>query len=161
MYQKDRRRTAALYIGGGLAFVLCLGVIVFLIWSMAMKNSYRDLCLEINDAILAAPAGSCTIGRGENEYPADADTLDYYDRFLLAERVMPYSRRPVPADDRTIILSIGADRQLLLTGIEGDTAVNLRWITPEGEQSYTVRATTVSFSQLSAYYANLSRRGTQ
>ena len=157
MYRKEKRRSAALYIGAGAAVVICLAVIAFLVWSMAMKNSYRALCLEINDAILATPIEDCAIGCGGDEYPADKGVLDYYDRFLLEERIMPFSRKTVPADDRTITLTLG-DNRLLLTGVGDGTAVNVAWATPAGSRSYTVRSGSIFFSQLRAYYTNYAHR---
>ena len=157
MYRREKRRAAALYLGGGAAIVVCLGVVALLIWSMAMRNSYRAMCLEINDVILSTPTERCSIGRGGEEYPVTQAALDYYNRFLLEDGTMAISRRPVPATDRTITLTLG-DARLLITGTDRDTAINLRWITDGGEQSYTVRGGDGSFAQLSAYYVNLSHR---
>lgn len=157
MYRSERRRSAALYLGAGIAVAVSLALIAFFVHALVLRNSYRAMCLEINDAILTAPADRCTIARGGDEYPIDRAGLDFFDRFLLEDGTAPFRRGAEPAAERTITLDLNG-KQLLLTGTEQDTAVNLRWITPEGEQSYTVRTGGVSFSQLSAYYTRLSHR---
>lgn len=157
MYRKDRRYSALLYTGGAVAVGVCLAVIAFVVWSLALRTGYRAFCMEINDAILSTPAKQCSVLRDGQACPVDSADLDYFDRFLLDSGTLVFNRRSIPPDERTITLDLG-DRQLLFTGTDDNTAVNLRWITPEGERSYTVRAATVTFAQLNAYYVNLSKR---
>ena len=157
MYRRDRIHTALLWGGGILAIGACIALIVFFVHILLLRNSYRAACLEINDAILSTPTAQCTISRGDTSCPADAATLNYYDSFLLADGVTVFNKKSEPATDKTIVLDIGG-RQLLFTGTDQNTAVNLRWITDSGEKSYTVRADITSFAQLNAYYTNLLHR---
>lgn len=156
-YKKEKRRSALLWIGGGIAVCACLAVIVFLVYTLALRTSYRAFCLEINDALLAAAPETCTVGRNGETYPADSTLLNYYDSFLLDEGTLVFRRQIVPASDGAIELNMGENR-LLITPIESGTAVNLQWITPAGTRGYSVRTGYISYPQLNSYYVNYVSR---
>lgn len=157
MYKKDKIRTGLLWGFGALAVGICLAVIGLLVYSMVIRTAYRSLCMEINDAILAVSVEECSVGRNGETFPASAELLNYYDRFLLSEGTTAFNRRVIPADERTIVLAIG-DNTLFLSGTDNNTAVNVCWVTADKTQSYTVRTESTTFSQLASYYVNYKNR---
>lgn len=145
---------------GAVALIAMVALIVFFVHTLSLRSDYRATCMEINDAILAVPAETCTAEQLGEVWPADSALLNFYDRWLLDDHVTAYSRKGAAPADSSIVLGIGRNT-LCLTGLEDGTAVALRWETPDGVTTYTVRTTGVTFMQLSAYmqnYASLKER---
>lgn len=145
---------------GGVAIAAMLALIVFFVHTLSLRSDYRDTCMEINAAILAVPAETCTAEQFGEVWPADDALLNFYDRWLLDRHVTAFSRKDAEPSESSITLGVGPNT-LRLTGLEDGTAVALRWETPDGISTYTVRTTGVTFMQLSAYmqnYASLKAR---
>ena len=156
MYRKDRRRAAALYLGGGIALVVCIALIVFLVYALTLRTEYRAMCLEINDAVLAANVAERSIERGGESRALDESTLMYYDIFLLDRHTVVFNRKTAEPNSKSILIHLG-ENTLCFTGQEDGSAINIRWETPDSSRGYTVRSQT-SFMQLSAYLSNYLRR---
>ena len=156
MYKNTRRITALLYIGGGIEFGTCLALIEIIIWALELRTEYRNFCFEINDVILASASEGRSISRGSASWPLDEKTLSYYEQNMLGRNTLVFNRKLAPLDDRSIILNLGPG-QLCFTGQEDDSAINIRWETPDQIRSYTVRSSDVTFRQFSAYLSNYIR----
>lgn len=157
MYKRDRRRAAALFVGGGIALAVCAALVVFLVYTLALRTEYRKTCFAINDAILAARGTEMTVERGGERWPLDEKTLAYYNQNLLERNTVVFDRRQAALNEKSILLYLGENR-LSFTGLEDGSAINIRWETPEETRSYTVRSSMVTFSQYSAYLSNYVRR---
>lgn len=149
---KTKKRT--LLLCAGLAILVSLAVIAFFVWGLQLRTGYKAMCLEINDAVLATAAEEARVSRGGEEWPADGELVDYLNQSLLREK-QPFSRKEVPENDKSIILTLHGGR-LSFTELP-DGAIAIRWETPEGVQSYSVRSDT-GFRHCSAYLSNYLRR---
>ena len=157
MYKKDRIRRAALYLCCILALGICLALIGYFVYILRLRTEYRAFCMEINDAILATEPEEALVRRGDGEWPADRDLLDYYDIQLRDAKTVVFNRKAAEPDEKSIYLILH-DGILCYTGMEDGSAVNLRWETDAGLRAYTVRSDNISFMQLSAYLSNYARR---
>lgn len=157
MYKADKKRAAVLWSCGVAAVGACLALIIFFVYTLVLRTSYRAFCLEINDAILHTDIAACTVGRGDEVLPADKAILDYYDEFLLDEGTLVFARKGSEPTERSIILTLG-ENTLVFTPVDNGTAVCLRWTAPDGTDTYTVRTGYISFAQLSACYTNYRNR---
>ena len=156
MYKRDRIKTAVLYIGGAAAVGSCLALILFFAYTLRLRTEYREVCLQINDAILASDEASNWVRRGEDIAPLSGRALDYYDKFLLDANTVVFNRRVRDITDGSIQLVIG-ENTLALTGCGDGTEIHIRWETPGALTCYSVRNTTTSFLHLSAYLDNYIR----
>ena len=161
MYKKDRLKAALLYGFGTLAIGSCVALIVFFIFTLRLRTEYREVCLEINDAILACAQEDNTIRRGGESAPLSTKATDYYDKFLLDADTAVFNRKVRGLTDRSIRLCF-PDHTLALTGYGDGSEIAVRWETPEGVKCYTVRNSVTTFMQLDAYMENILRQaGTQ
>lgn len=156
MYKKDKAQRGALFLGGGLAFGICLFLIVFFIWILVLRTEYRAACLEINDTILATDIADITVQRDGKTWPTTVKLVDYYNMGLLADGVQVFNRANLPLSEKSIILHIG-ENDLSFTGYDNGTAINIHWATPRGLKTYTVRCNSTSFMQYTAYLSNYVR----
>ena len=158
MYRKDKIRTLALFLGGGLALAVCVGLIAFMAYSLQLRTEYRAACLEINEAILATGPEEAQIGRSGERWPVNQQVLDFYNMRLLDEGTLVFSRRSADTDEQSIFLYLEGGT-LSFTGLEDGSAIGIRWETPERTRTYTVRSVT-SYMQYTAYLSNYVRRMT-
>lgn len=129
-----------------LAALVLLGCYGYL---LGVRTDYKNLCVEINDAILSAPAENCTVEQGGQVWQADEALLDCYDAFLLLPQVWAVKREQAEPTEESIVLHLGAD-SLSLTELEnGD--VNLLWQTAAGRRGFTLNAGPAAFRQLEMY----------
>jgi len=149
-YRAYKIKSSLLYVFGTLALGIAVVMIGFMVHILSLRSEYRSFCLEINDAVLASPAGSSSISRDGESAPLTDAALNYYDVFLLDEGTLVYNRRAAEPTDRSITISLPR-KTLTFTPLDEGTAVNLRWETPEGVRSYSVRAAYITFEQLSSY----------
>ena len=161
MYKKDKKRRSLLFFGGGLAFAICLALILFFIYILVLRTEYRAACLEINDTILATEPGEVTVERGGEQWPLSHDALEYFNMRLLEEQVIVYNRANKELTDESIIIHLG-DSTLSFTGYEDGTCINIHWKTPRGLKTYSVRSSVVPFWKDSVYlttYINSLKNG--
>lgn len=138
-----------------IGFGVIAAIIIWFISVLMMRTEYKDTALEINDAFLAAGPEGTTVSQGDITLPATQSLIDYYDRFLLENTTIVFNKKPAEPDETSISLQCG-DKTLRYTGLEDGTAINVCWITPEGEKYYTVR-TQITFNQLNSYWKNYMR----
>ncbi len=157
MYLKHKASSAMLYLACFLALGICLALIAFFVHILVLRTEYRAVCLEINDVILQTSPDELSISRGNETWPLDENTLEYYNIRLLDAKTVVYSRKDGEEDDRSIVIRLGTYR-LSYTGIEDDSAIRIRWDGPSGHRCYLVRSDDVSFRQFGAYLSNYVRR---
>lgn len=157
MYKRDRRKGVALFIAAGTAITVCVALIGFMVWILVLRTEYRAFCMEINKAVLDARGTQMTVERGDETWPMDEQLLDYYNRNLLAEKTIVFSRRGAEPNAKTIHLHFSGTT-LSLTGLEDGSRIAVSWKTSDGERSYSIRSTSVSFMQYSAYLSNYVRK---
>jgi len=157
MYKKDKAKAGALYACGFVAIGACVALIIFFISILSLRSEYKKVCLEINDHILATPAEENFILRDEKTYPLSDQVLEYYNMALLGENTVVFNRKECEPTAKSIVLALG-DSTLTFTGLEDGSAINVRWVTPEETRNYTLRSSTTSFMQMSAYLSNYLRR---
>ncbi len=153
MYKKDRIKACLLYGFGALAIGSCVALIVFFIFTLRLRAEYREVCLEINDTILASAQKDSTICRGGESAPLSAKVTDYYEKFLLDANTAVFNRKVRGITERSIRLCF-PDHTLALTGYGDGSEIAVRWETPEGVKCYTVRNSVTTFLQLDAYMEN-------
>lgn len=157
MYKRDRRQGAALFIAGGLAILVCLALIAFFVHILALRTEYRAFCMEVNDAVLAARGTEMTVERGGESWPLNFETLDYYDRNLMAEKTVVFNRKSAEPNEKSITLRFSG-AALTLTGQEDGSRINIRWEADGKTRSYTIRSESISFMQYSAFLSNYIRK---
>lgn len=138
-----------------IGFGVIVAIVIWFISVLMMRTEYKDTALEINDAFLAAGPEGTTVSQGDITLPATQSLIDYYDRFLLEKSTIVFNKKQAEPDASSITLQCG-DKTLRFTGLEDGTAINVCWITPEGEKYYTVR-TQITFIQLNNYWKNYVR----
>ena len=157
MYKKDKAKAAAVYTCGMIAAGVCIALIAFFVYTLSLRTEYRKVCLEINDHILTSPASSNFVLKGGMTYPLSDQILEYYNMALLGDNTVVFNRKECEPTAKSIVLVI-SECTLTFTGLEDGSAVNVRWDTPEDSRSYTLRSSSVSFMQMSAYMNNYLRR---
>ncbi len=157
MYKRDRRRGAALFIAGGLAIGVCVARIVSVAHILILRTEYRAFCMEVNEAVLAARGTQMTVERGGESWPLSFETLDYYDRNLMAEKTVVFNRKSAEPDAKSITLRFSG-AALTLTGQEDGSRINIRWEAGGKTRSYTIRSESITFMQYSAYLSNYVRK---
>ena len=157
MYIREKIRTGLLFGAGTVAIGVCLILIIFFIYTLVLHTHYRAMCLEFNDAVLAADSRDCTVERDGQSWPLSAEALDFYNQKLLEENVVVYSRRFAPADEQSIRLRLGHSA-LTFTGLEDGTAIQITWESQGRQDSYRVRSTSYTYQQFSAYLSNYIRQ---
>ena len=157
MYKKYKRKTVLLYIFGTLAIGICLALIIFFIWIMALRTEYKKTCLEINDRILSASEGMSFVMRNGEKYPLSSEAMNYFDQVLLDKKTGVYNRKPYEITDKSIVMEF-SDCTLSFSGLEDGTAISIRWETPEKTRNYTIRSVNYTFINLNSYLTSYIRR---
>ena len=138
------------------AVMMAAAVIIFVGYVLLLRTQFRKTALEINDKILAAPTGKVMLSQGENVFPVDKKTADYYNKFLMNRYTTVFSRKRSEPDDKTIKLILD-ESSLSFIGLEDGSAIALIWKTEEKTEYYKVRSQT-TFQQLEAYFQNCRRK---
>ena len=144
-----------------ISYILCAAVLImvlslgsFFVYTLILRTIYKNTALEINESF--RKEGSVTMIRGNESFSIPVSYAEYYDIFLLDRNTVVYSRKPVPAEEETIVLDFGKE-QLSFTGLEDGSAIAVCWKTASAEKHFIVRSGT-SFMQLNAYYRNCRRK---
>ena len=132
-----------------------IGVVVFFVYTLTLRNDYKETAMQINQAA-AAYQERAFIRQGETRIPATADAVNFYDSFLLDGNTAVYSREAAELTEKTIWLEMG-DKSLAFTGLEDGSAVYVLWRASAEEKGFRVRSKT-TFMQLEAYFQNYARR---
>ena len=136
------------------ALAVAVGMIVFFVYTLYLRTSYRNTAKEIN-LEAAAYQDRAVVQQGNRRFAATRDLVNFYDQFLQDSNTLVYKKGPAEQTDRTIVLEFG-EKRLSFTGLEED-AIHIRWNTPEKESNFYVRSGT-TFRQLEAYFNNFARR---
>ena len=138
------------------ALIAAIGVMAFLIYTLALRTDYKETALKINDVILANQ-GRAVLRVGEKEALVDDGITDYYNMFLLNPYTTVYSRKKaVTSDDTAIVLEFG-QYSLSFEKLEDGSATLITWNTPEKQKRFCVRSQ-ITFMHLRAYGENYFRR---
>ena len=153
----QKRHTWPFYLGCAIAVVVTVAVTVFFAYTLHLRTEYKAFAREVNDVVLAIPAGDCTIERDGQVWQADEALVDYYDRFLLQENVNVVSRKGAADNSKTLTLRL-KDNALSFTGLDNSFYIALRWDTPQGSRTYIVNGGSFSYMQLSAYLSSFAKK---
>ena len=137
-----------------IAIAMTLGVVGFFVYTLVLRTDYKETALVINESFRTK--STVTVRKGNESFSLPESYVEYYNMFLLDGNTVVFSRKAVPATEKTIILDFGKE-QLSFTGLEDGTAIAVSWVTPTDEKHYIVRSKT-TFMQLSAYYKNCQRK---
>ena len=150
------KRIRPFYLVTALIVVLVLAAGAFFVHMLLVRTAYKQLCLEINDAILSAPPASCTVEQGGAVHQADEELLNCYNQYFLLPRVWPVRQEQVAPDKDSILLHLG-DSVLTLTDLgEGD--VNLCWQRDGESRGFTFNAGPAAFLKLQSYLRSAEKR---
>ena len=156
-YTKAQRAKSTAFLACCAAAVaMAAAVLIFIGYVLVLKTQFRRTAMEINDAILAAPAEKVMLSQGETVFSLDKKASDYYNKFLMDEHTTVFNRKRSETNAKTITLTLDGN-SLSFTGLEDGTAIALIWKTEEKTEYYTLRSQT-TFLQMDAYFQNCRRR---
>ncbi|MBQ6551518.1 MAG: hypothetical protein IJL78_08940 [Lachnospiraceae bacterium] len=157
MYKKAKRKSALLFVCGGLAIAVCLALIGFIAYILVLRTDYKETCLEINDMIVASPSDRNFVVRDGETYPLSEEALNWYDQIFLDRKAVVMNRKEAEPDKNSIVLLI-SDCTLTLTGQDDGTAFAMCWETPDGVKHYQVRSTNYTFTSMNSYLKSYLKR---
>ena len=155
--KKAKRKTALLFICGGIAIGMCVALIAFFAYILVLRTDYKETCLEINEKIVAAsPDETFAVMNGE-KYPLSSEALNYYDEILLDRKAVVFNRKGAEPDKNSIVLEFSGCT-LTFTGQDDGTAFYLHWETPEEVKDYSVRSTNYTYTSMVSYLKSYIKR---
>lgn len=152
---KERVKNAAFYAACAAALGAALAVLALLAYTLSIRTEWKKsrltLCENFTQAVKYNDA---TLGRGEEQIPADEKMLDYYLDFLMMSSGV-ICRRNSPENDRTITLRLPGVRLTLTPAVNGEDTI-VQWEKNGTRYGYLLNGS-MKFLHLETYFENQLR----
>lgn len=143
----DSVRNAFLFILLGAAVILALSVMIFSIYTLALRSSYRKTVQEINQTVLDADYREVTATHNGVTVKADKLFVQQFNSVLSDQNTRAKNREAVYNHGDLIGFDFGSGILEFCHADDKGTAINIHWQTEDQDKYYTVRSE-VSYKQL-------------